>query len=143
MASIFGGYVFWNFSKLKSNFLIKKYNIGNIFFVTYWVIFGYFFSSFQDLLSASLLTAYNIGWFLWDHGGGQFHELLISRNLLEIGLNGVNFWRLSFFLELFSHLKFDFLTKKYFIIFVNIVGYFYPLYFYFISLHNTRLKFPF
>ena len=50
---------------------------------------------------------------------GEFKELLISRNLLEIELNGVHFWRLCFF-ELLAT-KIHFFDKK---IFLQIPPYF-------------------
>ena len=37
---------------------------------------------------------------------GEFKELLISRQLLEIELNKVHFWRLSFFEVLATEIQF-------------------------------------
>ena len=141
MQSIFGGNIFWNFSNLKFNFLTKK---CLIFFFT---IVGYFcplFFYFISPIIMGLKFLFNRGYYrviFMTSQWGEFKELLISRNLLEIEPNGVHFWRL-YFLELFEA-KVQFFDKKLFDIFLHHSGVFCTLFFYFISPIIIDLKFHF
>ena len=85
-----------------------------------------FFTSFRSLLSA-LNFLFNRGYYrviFMRSQWGEFKELLISRNLLEIELNGVHFWRLCF-LELFEA-KIQNFDQKMFYIFLHHSGVFLP-----------------
>ena len=127
MESIFGGYVFWNFSKLKVNF----------FFLP--TIFIFIFPFIIDL-KFLFHRGYNRVIFTRSLYG-EFKELLISRNLLEIELDGIYFWRLCF-LELFEA-KTQFYDQKMFYIFLHHSGVFFLINFDFISLIIIGLKSPF
>ena len=100
MESIFGGYVFLNFLELKSEFLlflrfgrIVGIFVGIIINTPAWIVFLE-----RGFTRVILRTSQN----------GEFKELLISRDLMEIELNGVHFRRLCFFN--FLKLKSDFFT---------------------------------
>ena len=96
MESIFGGCVFLNFLKLKSEFFtgfcfLKFRHIFGIFVgiiinTPAWIVFLE-----RGFTRVILRTSKN----------GEFKELLISRDLMEIELNRVHFRRLCFF-ELFG-----------------------------------------
>ena len=137
MESIFGGYVFWNLSKLIFHFLTKKC------YIFFFPIVGYFCRLFLLHFpnyygpEISFLIADIIGTFLWD----KLKELLIPWNLLEIELNGVHFWRLCF-LELFEA-KIQNFDLKMFYIFLHHSGVFSPSNLYFISPIIMGLKYSF
>ena len=139
MEPIFGGFSFWNFSKLKVNFLTKKC------FIVFFTIVGYFcplfFTSFRYLLSV-LKFLFNRRYYrviFMTSQWGEFKELLMSRNLLEIELNGAHFWRLCF-LELFEA-KIQFVDQKMLYIFLHHSVVFLSTIFYFISPLIIGLKF--
>ena len=107
------------------------------------IFFPLFLFSFSRLLS-TLNFRFNRGYnrvIFTRSLYGEFKELLISRNLLEIELDGIYFWRLCF-LELFEA-KTQFYDQKMFYIFLHHSGVFFLINFDFISLIIIGLKSPF